>query len=137
MASGLCLSYPYQWVGILCCGDLSGIDSLLADWFSGNQGGHNQSNIQFEVRVDKSGGAIKLSLASNSPSIQIPKDLNTKADIQLRIYDLAGNVRYSRLSQGLSSYAESLSLSDLPNGVYSVVVTQGVESQVNHFIISR
>ena len=73
----------------------------------------------------------------NTGVFTVAIDLITKADIQLRIYDLAGNVRYSRLSQGLSSYIESLNLNDVPNGVYAVVVTQGVESQVIHFIISR
>lgn len=55
----------------------------------------------------------------------------------IRVYDMAGISKSGRLLKGAASYKEFFDLTDLANGVYSLLLQNGAESEVIHFIIHK
>ncbi|MBP6796332.1 MAG: T9SS type A sorting domain-containing protein, partial [Saprospiraceae bacterium] len=64
-------------------------------------------------------------------------ELNTPSEVMIRVYNVSGISKEARLLKGAASYRESFDLKDLPNGVYSLILQNGSESQVVHFIIQK
>jgi hypothetical protein len=80
---------------------------------------------------------VKLFPNPNNGRFTVEVGLDTSSDVLIRIYDIAGIIKSSRLLKGAALYREFFELNDLPNGVFSLLLQNGFESEVIHFIIQK
>ena len=81
--------------------------------------------------------SVKLFPNPNNGRFTVEVGLDSPSDVLIRIYDIAGIIKSSRLLKGAALYKEFFELNDLPNGVFSLLLQNGFESEVIHFIIQK
>jgi hypothetical protein len=81
--------------------------------------------------------SVRLFPNPSSGRFTLDIELNTPSEVMIRVYNVSGISKEARLLKGAASYRESFDLNDLPNGVYSLILQNGSESQVVHFIIQK